>query len=653
MNWKSSNGAVAENYRGRSPAHRCVRLTGVPTVTVVVASRELRTLDAQLSRLAPICAAAGAEIVVARAGDDDELTTLQTVYPAVRFVSLPEEASRADLLAAGMADADGDIVRLIDDDSPLTGALIAEIQAGAAMLEDDTDGAPSATPPTSAGTATESTSDRRSRPVDRLEAGDRVVIIGSDPGALTAAYLLVKRGVRATVLEASDRVGGLSQTAQYRGYRFDVGGDRFDTTVKPVDDLWHELLEEDLIAVPGRSRIHYGGRFFGYPTRVVDVLLGLGPVETVRVVVSYMRARLRRNPAEDDFEQWATNRFGKRLYRTFFKTYAEKVCGIPSAEIRADWASQQMQHASLGRAMLSAASVPRRSRDVKPSSHDLRYPRLGRGQLWQSCSDRIQALGGYVRLRHHVKALEVEGGRVIAVRAETPEGEVRIAGDHFISSLPIKNLVHALEPAPPAAVRVSANGLSYRDCLTVALIVDGDDLFPDSTMYIQTPEVKVARIQNYNNWSRAMAPEPGRTCLGLEYFCFEGDRLWSLPDDELIALGARDLRHLGLDRGARVLDGTVVRIPKAYPVYDATYPEHLAAVRKHLDPIPNLHLVGRTGMHSCRHQDHSMLVAMLTLASMDGGDYDVWQVDMDAGVPEGIPTEAPVPLSVTAHATSG
>ena len=470
---------------------------------------------------------------------------------------------------------------------------------------------------------------RSPRKVSRLKSGDRVAIIGAGPAGLTAAYILARDGVRVTVLEADDVVGGISRTARYKGYRFDIGGHRFFTKIGPVERLWHEILGSEFIQVPRLSRIHYGGKFFDYPLKAGNALRGLGIWNAVLIVLSYAWSHLRPYPVEENLEQWVSNRFGKRLYRIFFKTYTEKVWGIPCTEIRAEWAAQRIQGLSLAKAILNAASLQKRSDSIKTLINEFQYPRLGPGQMWETATTRVRELGGEILLRHEVSGIELETGRVRAVNVRTDAGERRIEADHVISTMPIRNLVRSLSPAVPDAVRRAADGLNYRDFLTVALMVDQEDLFPDNWIYIHTPGVKVGRIQNFNNWSRAMVPEPGKTCLGMEYFCFEGDGLWTSRDEDLIELAKGELGELGLADPAKVFDGCVVRMPKAYPVYDSKYSAHLADVRAHIDAIPNLHTVGRNGMHKYNNQDHSMLTAMMAVANMHGSSHDVWSVNTD------------------------
>ena len=490
------------------------------------------------------------------------------------------------------------------------------------------------------------------RTVTPIRQGDRVVVIGAGPAGLTAAYLLAKAGHTVTVLEGDDIVGGISRTAQYRGFRFDIGGHRFFTKIEPVQALWEEILGDDFISVPRMSRIHYDGKYFDYPLKAFNALSGLGLINAVRIMLSYLHARFRPSPVEDNFEQWVSNRFGKRLYEIFFKTYTEKVWGIPCTEIRAEWAAQRIQGLSLARAILNATSLQRRSTTIKSLIDEFRYPRLGPGQMWEACRDRLHTMGSKVLMEHFVTTIETEGGRVTGVTANTPNGVHHFPADHVISTTDVRSLVRAIEPAVPAPVRAAAEGLRYRDFLVVALILDTERLFPDNWIYIHTPGVQVGRIQNFNNWSAAMVPEPGRTCLGMEYFCFQGDGLWESSDAELIALATREFEQLGLAPAGLVRDGTVIRMPKAYPIYDAEYREHLDNVRGWIDPIPNLHTVGRNGMHKYNNQDHSMLTAMMAVWNMQGAAHDIWAVNTDFEYHEEQRLEPPAAAAASAAAAA-
>jgi protoporphyrinogen oxidase len=468
-----------------------------------------------------------------------------------------------------------------------------------------------------------------SRSVRRLAPGDRIVVCGAGPAGLTAAYLLARRGYQVCVLESDSQVGGLARTVKYKDFRFDIGGHRFFTKIPEVQAFWDEVLGDELIDVPRLSRIHYRGKYFHYPLRAAEAVRGLGPWQATAIVLSYLRARLWPSQIEENFEQWVSNRFGHRLYQIFFKTYTEKVWGVPCTEIRAEWAAQRIQGLSLARAILAATSLQKRSSEVRTLIHEFKYPRLGPGQMWERCADLLSTVGAEVRLNHEITAFELVGDRVVAARATTPTGEQRFEAEHFITTMPLRSLVRAFGAAVPEAVRTAAEGLTYRDFILVALILDQASLFPDNWIYVHTPGIKVGRVQNFNNWSPALVPDPNKTCLGMEYFCFENDGLWERQDQELVALATQELESLGLARGARVIEGSVVRMRKAYPIYDSAYRGYLETIRSYVDAIPNLHTIGRNGMHKYNNQDHSMYTAMLTVANLEGASHDLWAVNND------------------------
>jgi protoporphyrinogen oxidase len=462
--------------------------------------------------------------------------------------------------------------------------------------------------------------------VEVRTADDPVVVVGAGPAGLTAARELDRAGVDFVVLEMDGTVGGLSRTVRHGGYRFDIGGHRFLTKVPAVEEMWREVLGSELVRRDRRSRILYRGRYLDYPLRIGTVLRALGPAFAARAILSFAAARAAPRIPERSMEDWVTNRFGAYLYRTFFKTYTEKVWGLPCAEIGAEWAAQRIRGLSFGRAV--AAMLPGGTRGIKSLAEAFHYPRLGPGQMWEAVAARLSA-PGRLRLGAEVVAVHHRGGLVHAVTSRDAEGETTTAASHLVSSMPLRALVEALDPPPPAAVLEAARALRYRDFVTVALVVDRPALFPDQWLYIHDPALRVGRIQNYGNWSPDLVGEPERTLLGLEYFCFEGDGLWTLPDEEMVALARGEVETLGLARGAAVREGVVVRMRHAYPVYDRGHVERLAVIRAWLERLGNLHPVGRNGLHRYNNQDHSMLTAMLAVRNILGERHDVWSVNAD------------------------
>ena len=463
--------------------------------------------------------------------------------------------------------------------------------------------------------------------IGSMEQG-QVVILGAGPAGLTAAYELAKAGVTSTVLEADDTVGGLARTATYKGYRFDIGGHRFFTKVAIVEDLWREILGDDLLTRSRLSRIYYGGKFFSYPLRPLNALQGLGLIETARCLASYGRSRLAPRRPENDFAAWVSNRFGQRLFELFFKTYTEKVWGIPCTEIQAEWAAQRIKGLSLSSAIKNAflGERARRKDDVVKTLIDkFLYPRHGPGMMWEKASERTEAMGSKVILNAPVDRVLWRRNAIEAVEA----GGRLYRGRQFVSSIAIRDLIEGLEPAAPPEVLAAAQNLQYRDFLTVALILRRKDLFPDNWIYIHDPRVQMGRVQNFGNWSPEMVPDQETTCLGLEYFCFEGDGLWASSDEDLLELGRREIAVLGLANPSDVIDGTVVRMKKAYPIYDGEYGAAVATIRTFLETFPNLQLAGRNGMHRYNNQDHSMLTALFAARNILGGNYDLWQVNVD------------------------
>jgi protoporphyrinogen oxidase len=461
---------------------------------------------------------------------------------------------------------------------------------------------------------------------DHAETRKPIAVLGGGPAGLTAGYLLARQGVPVIVLEAEDQVGGIAKTEVRGGYRFDLGGHRFFTKSQEVNDLWHEVMKEEFLKRPRMSRILWNGKFLKYPLDGMDVVRKLGPVELVRSGLSYLWAALKPKGREENLEQWVSNRFGKRLYRHFFKTYTEKVWGVPTTELRAEWAAQRIKGLSFFSAA-KAAFFGNKGNKIKSLIEEFHYPRFGPGQMWETMADEIIANGGEVRMQSPVEKLEVRDGKVVAIEA----GGERIEPSHVISSLPLRATVGMAGAAAPGEVQAAATGLRYRDFLTVALIIDGEDLFPDTWIYIHDPSVRVGRIQNFRSWSPWMVPDDSKACVGLEYFCFQGDDLWDMDDDALVELGTRELAELGLVDPARVEKGYVTRVPLAYPMYDPDYGERVDAIRGWLAGIDNLIQVGRNGLHRYNNSDHSMLTAMRAVENVTAGtDHDIWAVNAES-----------------------
>ena len=467
-----------------------------------------------------------------------------------------------------------------------------------------------------------------------------VFVIGAGPAGLTTAYCLTKEMPSVIVIEKDPvYVGGISRTVRYKDFLFDIGGHRFFSKAKEVVDLWNEILPDDFIARPRLSRIYYGGKFYSYPLSAFEALRNLGLFASAACMLSYACAKVTPIAPAKNFHDWVRNQFGERLFQIFFKTYTEKVWGMPCDEISADWAAQRIKGLNLRVAVINALkrSLGRKGQAaggkvVKTLIETFQYPRRGPGMMWEAAARKIEERGGRILMGRELSSLAYdEDTKLWHIEVATAAGERETyTARHVVSSAPVRELVHKIAPKPISLLH--ARALRYRDFLTVALMVDKPDLFPDNWIYIHDPSVKVGRVQNFRSWSPEMVPS-GMTCLGLEYFCFEGDGLWSAPDAELIALARREIAQIGLVADADVVDGCVVRQAKAYPVYDEDYRSHMATVRFDLEhTYPSLHLVGRNGMHKYNNQDHAMMTAMLTARNILAGKriYDVWQVNEDA-----------------------
>jgi protoporphyrinogen oxidase len=451
-------------------------------------------------------------------------------------------------------------------------------------------------------------------------------VLGAGPAGLTAAHVLASRGVQGAVYEADGAVGGIAKTVKFDGYRFDLGGHRFYTKLGPVQRLWEETLGEDFLVRSRMSRIYYGGRLFNYPLRAHDVFRGLGMLESARCALSYVRWRRRlRHHEPSSFEEWVTLHFGRRLYDAFFRSYTEKVWGIPGSEIKAEWAAQRIQDFNLWAALLGILGL--RSGHAPTLIEEFHYPRLGPGQMWEELASSVSGRGVPVHLNVRCESVSHAAGRAEAITLASDGVEQELAVDGVVSTIPLSDLVLSLDPAAPEDVRSAARRLRYRALCLVAVMTDQAEPFPDNWIYIHDPRVRAGRVQNFGAWSPDLVPK-GSTCLGVEYFCFEDDDIWGMDDESAVELAISELAKLELVDPSRVTNGVKVRVPRAYPMYDSSYREAVAVIRGYLDHFENLVTCGRNGLHRYNNQDHSMWTAALATRNLLAGtEHDVWSVN--------------------------
>ena len=471
------------------------------------------------------------------------------------------------------------------------------------------------------------------------------LIIGAGPAGLTTAYELTKAGHSVAIVERDPvYVGGISRTVNYKGYRFDIGGHRFFSKSAEVEAWWTEIMGDEMLQRPRSSRIYYNGKLFDYPLRAGDALAKLGPVEALRCVISYGWAQIRPHRNVVSFEQWVVNNFGRRLFEIFFKTYTEKVWGMDCGDISADWAAQRIKGLNLYQAIIQSFGLGKKPSGsdgvIKTLINSFRYPRLGPGQMWERARDKIVDQGGTMMMGSTITAISqhAETGKWIAIITDAQGKETKITADHVVSTAAVNELVRMLGADADPAVAAAAKGLRYRDFLIIGLITRGKESFDDNWIYIHDPSVKVGRIQNFKSWSPDMVPDPNTACYGMEYFCNVGDDTWDMSDADLIARAKQEIGQLGLAAPQDIIDGSVVRQPKAYPVYDDTYKINVDTITEGLEEqFTNLHLAGRNGMHKYNNQDHAMMTGILTAKNIIAGSsvHDVWGVNEDAEYHEG------------------
>ena len=455
----------------------------------------------------------------------------------------------------------------------------------------------------------------------------RLLVIGAGPAGLAATYTAAKKGIKTRCFEKDRLVGGISRTVIYRDFRFDIGGHRFFTKYKDVDILWHEILGDDFLVRPRLSRIYYKNKFFNYPLKPLNALKGLGPLMSAKIMASFLKSRLFPFKEEISFEHWVTNRFGKKLYELFFKTYTEKVWGIPCTEISAEWAAQRIKGLSLSSAVIGAF-FKSHSRKFTTLIEEFKYPRYGPGQMYETMTEKAANFGASTHLGEAVCEIQREGNRLMGLKTRMEDREVKeYRGDYIISSMPISSLVLSMRPLPPEKVITAAKGLAYRSIICVNLLIDAEQKNPDTWVYVHSPEVATGRIQFYKNWSPWMIPRENQSSLGMEYFCTEGDAVWRTGDKAMIEQAKNEVEKLRLIDHKDIFDAFVVRMPKCYPVYDSGYSGKLAVIREFLETIENLQPIGRNGMFKYNNADHSILTALYAIRNLNGENLDIWGIN--------------------------
>jgi len=467
-----------------------------------------------------------------------------------------------------------------------------------------------------------------------------VTIIGSGPAGLGAALELQKNNIKnILIIDAHDRPGGLSRTVTHEGNRFDVGPHRLFTKNKEINKLWNEILGDDLKSVHRVSRIYYKNKFFNYPLKPFNALRNLGLIESSQAMFDYFLSHIQSNNKEiKSFEDWITSKFGKKLYQTFFKIYTEKVWGIYCKDISADWAAQRIKDLNLYKAVWDALKPTKNQKSVKSLIEIFDYPTYGAGMLYEKMADKISRQGGEFLFNTIVEKISLKNGKVESISIKNKNGKSIIPVKTLFSSMPLPKAVKAMRPKAEKNILEATEKLFFRGHITVNLIIDGLKIFPDHWIYIHSPEVKMGRVANYNNFSPYMPADKETTVIGVEYFVFENDETWNMPDEDIIEMAKKELDYINLIGKNKIIDGFVMREIDSYPVYFIGYADYYKTIKKFISAFPNLQCIGRGGMYKYNNQDHSLYTGMLAARNYCGSNYNVWNVNIDAEYHESLTT---------------
>jgi protoporphyrinogen oxidase len=446
-----------------------------------------------------------------------------------------------------------------------------------------------------------------------------VIIFGTGPAGLSAGYILAKEKMNVEIYEAEAQAGGISKTIKYKGNLFDLGGHRFFTKYEQVNILWKDILGDKFRETNRLSRIYYKNKFFNYPLTPLNALFGVGIKDTILIFISYLYSKIFPYKKEETFEEWITNRFGKKLFSIFFKTYTEKVWGCPCNEIQAEWAAQRIKGLSLSKAVINAIFKSERN-TVKTLIDKFYYPESGPGMMYDEMKNRILEMGCSVILNSKVNIIFHENNRINKIEYKNNGKLYYDEGKNYISSMPITELINKMSPKPPEEIINAALKLKYRSLVTVDIVVKKEELFPDNWIYIHSPEVKLGRIQNFKNWSISMVKDKSKTTLGLEYFCNEDDEMWNMKDEELFNLASSEVEKIKICKKEDIEDYIIVRVPKAYPVYSMGYKQSLNKIIKYLKGFENLQLIGRYGLFKYNNMDHSIMTGIYAAENIKAGE---------------------------------